>query len=86
MAVKTATLVNVAEAKAKLSELLEAALRGEEVIIAKRGKPLVRLVPVEPKKRELGFLQGHIPDSFFDPLPEEELAAWYGEDGEEDWE
>jgi len=84
MAVKTATVVNVAEAKAKLSELLEAALRGEEVIIAKRGKPLVRLVPVAPKKRELGFLQGHIPDSFFDPLPEEELAAWYGEGNEEE--
>ena len=86
MAVKTATTVNVAEAKAKLSELLEAALRGEEVIIAKRGKPLVRLVPVEPKKRELGFLDMEIPDSFFDPLPEEELAAWYGEGDEEDWE
>ncbi len=80
-----AKVVNVAEAKAKLSQLLEAALRGEEVIIAKRGRPLVRLVPEKPKKRELGFLPGHIPDSFFEPLPEDELAAWYGE-GSEDFE
>ena len=78
-----AKIVNVAEAKAKLSELIELALAGEEVIIAKRGKPVARLVPERLKKRELGFLQGHIPDSFFEPLPEEELAAWYGE-GEED--
>ncbi|GEM90504.1 type II toxin-antitoxin system Phd/YefM family antitoxin [Oceanithermus desulfurans] len=74
-----AKVVNVAEAKAKLSELLEAALRGEEVIIAKRGKPLVRLMPEKPQTRELGFLDFDIPDSFFEPLPEEELAAWYGE-------
>ncbi|WP_457638072.1 type II toxin-antitoxin system Phd/YefM family antitoxin [Oceanithermus sp.] len=70
-------VVNVAEAKAKLSELLEAALRGEEVIIAKRGKPLATLSPIEPAKtRKLGFLAGHVPDSFFEPLPEEELEAW----------
>ena len=74
-----AKVVNVAEAKAKLSELLEAALRGEEVIIAKRGKPLVRLTPEKPRTRELGFLDFEIPDIFFEPLPEEELAAWYGE-------
>jgi len=74
-----AKVVNVAEAKAKLSELLEAALRGEEVIIAKRGKPLARLEPVGKKPRRLGFLKGHIPDSFFEPLPEDELKAWEGE-------
>ena len=77
-----AKVVNVAEAKAKLSELLEVALRGEEVIIAKRGKPLARLVPENPQRRELGFLDFDIPDSFFEPLPEEELATWYGEDDE----
>jgi len=74
-----AKVVNVAEAKAKLSELLEAALRGEEVIIAKRGKPLARLEPMSKKPRRLGFLKGHIPDSFFEPLPEDELKAWEGE-------
>ncbi|WP_456444794.1 type II toxin-antitoxin system Phd/YefM family antitoxin [Oceanithermus sp.] len=69
-------VVNVAEAKAKLSELLEAALRGEEIVLAKRGKPVAKLVPLSGRKRELGFLAGRVPDSFFEPLPEEELEAW----------
>ncbi|HGY09037.1 type II toxin-antitoxin system Phd/YefM family antitoxin [Oceanithermus desulfurans] len=72
-------VVNVAEAKAKLSELLEAALRGEEVVIAKRGKPVATLSPIEPTKtRKLGLIDMDIPDSFFEPLPEEELEAWEG--------
>ncbi len=56
---------------------------GEEIIIAKAGKPKVRLVPIEdPPKRQLGFMEGiTLPDSFFfDPLPAEELALWEGED------
>ena len=50
-------------------------------MIAKAGKPKVRLVPVEdPPKRELGFMDGwDVPDeAFFEPLPEAELAAWEG--------
>ena len=70
-------VVNVAEAK--LSELLEAALRGEEVVIAKRGKPVAALSPIEPAKtRKLRLIDMEIPDSFFEPLPEEELEAWEG--------
>jgi prevent-host-death family protein len=42
-----AVQVNIAEAKAKLSSLLDQALAGEEVVIARAGKPLVRLTPVE---------------------------------------
>lgn len=75
--------VNVHEAKTHLSRLLEEAAAGEEIIIAKAGKPKVRLVPVEdPPKRQLGFMSGiSLPDSFFfDPLPPEELALWEGED------
>lgn len=72
--------VNVQEAKTRLSQLLAAAERGEEVIIARAGKPVVRLIPIEePPKRTLGFLEGvipPIPDSFFDPLPDDELEAW----------
>ncbi|WP_456476688.1 type II toxin-antitoxin system Phd/YefM family antitoxin, partial [Oceanithermus sp.] len=64
---------------AKLSELLEAALRGEEVVIAKRGKPVAALSPIEPAKtRKLRLIDIEIPDSFFEPLPEEELEAWEG--------
>ncbi|MDQ3610907.1 MAG: type II toxin-antitoxin system prevent-host-death family antitoxin [Actinomycetota bacterium] len=68
---------NVAQAKATLSQLLEAALAGEEVIIARAGKPLVRLVPIEaPAGRELGFLPLDVPDALYAPLGDGELAHW----------
>jgi prevent-host-death family protein len=71
------TMVNVHEAKTQLSKLLERVHAGEEIVIAKNGKPYARLVPLQqPKPREPGLLRGKIEDSFFDPLPEEELAAW----------
>lgn len=71
--------MNVAEAKAKLSQLLDAAAAGDEVVIARSGKPVVRLVPVDPlPRRQLGFLPGPVPsDDFFDPLTGEDLEAWY---------
>jgi prevent-host-death family protein len=52
--------VNLHDAKTHLSRYVEQALDGEEVVIARAGKPLVRLVPVDetPRQRELGFLQG----------------------------
>ncbi len=68
---------NVADAKAHLSQLLDAALKGDDVIVARAGKPLVRLVPVTaPPARVLGFLDLATPDERFDPLDESELAAW----------
>lgn len=68
---------NVAEAKSGLSALLDAALAGEEVVIARAGTPLVRLVPITaPAHRTLGFLSLTVPDGFFDPLDERDLAAW----------
>ncbi len=52
---------NMHEAKSKLSQLVESALSGEEVIIAKSGKPAVRLVPCKPsKKRVFGQFKGKI--------------------------
>lgn len=74
-------IVNVRRAKIELSRLLARAEAGEEVVIARRGKPIVRLVPLKPRgRREPGTLRGKItvPDRFFDPLPEEELKAWEG--------
>lgn len=69
--------VNVHEAKTQLSRLLARAHAGEEIIIAKNGEPYARLVPLEkPRPRAPGLLSGKIEDSFFEPLPEEELAAW----------
>lgn len=71
------TTYNVAEAKAHLSQLLEAALKGEEVIVARAGRPLVRLVPVNaPAVRDLGFLDLPTPDDRFEPLSDADLAAW----------
>ncbi len=71
------TMHNVADAKAHLSQLLDAALRGDEVIVARAGKPLVRLVPVTtPAARVLGFLDLPSPDERFEPLDETDLAAW----------
>jgi prevent-host-death family protein len=69
--------VNIQEAKTHLSRLVNAAIQGDEVVIANRGVPVVRLEPVKsPEKRPLGFVKGTLPDSFFDPLPDEELQAW----------
>ena len=76
------TTVTVDTAKTNLACLIDQALRGEEVVIARDDKPVVRLVPVDaPKpKRQFGSLKGKlvVPDSFFDPLPEEELRLWEG--------
>jgi prevent-host-death family protein len=70
-------LVNVHQAKAQLSALLERAARGEEVVIAKRGKPFVRLVRVEDRApRRPGIAKGKLTDAFFEPLPDDELEAW----------
>lgn len=68
---------NVAEAKAQLSRLLDAALAGEDVVLSRAGTPLVRLVPLEPPPaRELGFLPVSMPVHRFDPLAGDDLAAW----------
>ena len=71
-------VVNIGDAKTHLSRLLEAAISGEEVIIAKRGKPVVRLTPIDQGHRIPGALRGklHIDEQFFAPLPDEELDAW----------
>jgi prevent-host-death family protein len=69
--------INVHEAKAQLSKLLDRAHRGEEVVISKGGVPYARLVPLAPPlPRQAGWLVGELGAAFFEPLPEEELAAW----------
>jgi prevent-host-death family protein len=71
------TSVNVHEAKAHLSELLDRALSGEEIVIARAGRPLVRLVPVaERQPREPGIAKGRVTEAFFEALPDDELDAW----------
>lgn len=72
-------MVNVHEAKTQFSRLLEQAHAGQEIILAKAGKPYARLVPLAPAMtgRKPGRLAGkRIPDTFFESLPADELDAW----------
>lgn len=69
-----AMTVNVHEAKTHLSRILDEVRDGRTYVLAKNGEPYARLVPINPPtERELGFLDGAVPDSFFEPLPEEDL-------------
>ena len=79
------TVFTVHHAKTHLSKLIAAAERGEEVVIARGDKPAVRIVPFEPRlatppNRRFGALkgQGKFDETFFDPLPEDELRRWEG--------
>lgn len=73
-------IVNVPEASTDLSRLIAQAYLGEEIVIADGDARAVRLVPVAttPPRRQRGRLRGeiHVPRSFFDPLPDEELDRW----------
>lgn len=77
-----ATMVNVHDAKTHFSKLLERAHAGEEIVLAKAGKPYAKLVPLTTGKprRQPGRLKGLVTDAFFEPLPPEELKLW-----EEGW-
>ena len=73
------TQVGIHEAKTHLSRLLRRVAAGEEVVIARAGRPVARLVPVrETRPRELGRDRGvfSVPDDFDEPLPDEILRAF----------
>lgn len=78
-------LVNLHEAKAHLSELLDRVEAGETVIICRRNKPVAELKPVPSsglaKPRPIGLAKGTISilPSFFEPLPEEIIASFEGQ-------
>ena len=73
-------IVNVHEAKTHLSRLLKRVAGGEEIVIAKAGKPVARLVPAQKAAgpRALGTQKGRfkVPDDFDAPLPAEVLASF----------
>ena len=75
-----AIVVNVHEVKTHFSRLLEQAHAGQEIILAKAGKPDARLVPLAPPgpARRPGPLEGRVGDAFFEPLPDAEPDAWEG--------
>lgn len=74
--------VNIHEAKTELSKLVERAEAGEEIVIARAGKPAAKLVPVTKSRvrRRLGLLDGkfRVPDNFNAPLPESVIRAFEG--------
>jgi prevent-host-death family protein len=72
-------IVNVHEAKTHLSRLLDDVHAGEEIILAKAGRPYARLVPFEAAgERKLGFLPaiGGLGDAVLEPLADDELEAY----------
>jgi prevent-host-death family protein len=75
--------ISIHAAKTHLSRLIARAEAGEEIVIARGRKPVVKLVPIEaPKpKRVFGSMKGQftVGPEFFEPMSEEELALWYGD-------
>ena len=79
------TKVNVFEVKAKLSEYLDRAARGDRIVIYRHNKPVAELRAVEEARSEprpIGPMPGRprfkVPASFFEPLPDDELDLWEG--------
>lgn len=73
--------VSIHAAKTHLSKLIEAALKGEEVVIARGAKPVARIVPIAQEGFRIGFLRDRLPaggPDFLEPMGEEELADWEG--------
>ncbi|MFN0162514.1 MAG: type II toxin-antitoxin system Phd/YefM family antitoxin [Burkholderiales bacterium] len=76
------TIVNIHEAKTHLSRLLEEVADGKQIIIAKAGKPVARIAPLEPpvKPKKFGALKGRFavpePEEFNRPLPDDVLATF----------
>jgi prevent-host-death family protein len=78
----TTETVNIYEAKTKLSQLVDKAASGEDVVVSRNGKPLARITRLEPPKRRIrfGVLKGkiRIARDFDAPLPDEVLAGFEG--------
>lgn len=70
--------VNVQEAKTRLSELLKRVEAGEDVVIARAGRPVAQLLPVRQVDLVFGGYEVEVTDDFLAPLSDDELAAWEG--------
>ena len=80
----TPDLVNIADAKARLAELVQRAAAGEEIVIARNGEPRARLVPLRPpvpRTPGKGAGQWEIDGEINEPLPQELLAEFEGRGG-----
>ena len=78
------TEITIHAAKTNLSKLIERARTGEEIIITRGKEPVARLLGVKPSApgRRFGAMKGElfVGDEFFEPLPDDELALWEGEE------
>ena len=79
--IMTMIVINIHEAKARLSEFVEAAAKGEQVVICRRNQPVAELRPVASARRSPRPVGGSkwrftVPVSFFEPLPDEDLDAF----------
>jgi prevent-host-death family protein len=72
------TLVNIYDAQAQLSRLIDRAAAGADIVIGRAGQPIIRLVPVESAlPRQPGLLKGlTVPEALFAPLPDDEQTHW----------
>ena len=74
--------VNIYDAKTRLSQLVDKAASGEDVVVSRNGKPLARITRLTAPKRQIrfGLLQGQltVPEDFDAPLPDEVLAGFEG--------
>jgi prevent-host-death family protein len=76
------SIITIHAAKTNLSSLIERAVAGEDIVIARGKDPVVKLVPVKPlSQRRFGLYKGlaKVGPEFFEPLPEDELREWEGE-------
>lgn len=73
--------VTIHAAKTNLSKLIEAALNGEEIIIAKGRKPVARLIPITQGAFKIGLLKGKLGSgpNFFEPMDAGDLDLWEGD-------
>jgi len=71
--------VNMGEAKTRLSQLVDMAERGSDVVIARNGTPAVRLTPIEVRRPNFGFAPRDFSSNtdYLEPMSEEELSLWY---------
>ena len=78
------TTVNIGQAKANFSKLIARVCKGEEIVLAKAGKPVAKIVPFDsgPKRRQPGSARGlfTMSDDFDAPLPDEILDAFEGKE------